>query len=252
MVLVETDLKSLVVNDAVDVGREVVQDLERQVTEGLLGALDPLARVRLGEGDTQELAGGLQLAVLAGLGDVDLSGLSKGVKVLNALLEIRVVNAGLESESVLDGTCESVEKVQGGELVQEILFAQFAVALICVNPNSAGQVLADELKLTPILPAFCVSLVGGASTERNRKTDNETKNCEQQVADVQLVHKFRDTSNRSRPKANNNQGNEHLWQDGTVHAHEEGPFRVLGHIARTNLFSSANLHLLTGKCVHTK
>jgi hypothetical protein len=45
LVLIEANLESLVVDDAVDVAGDVVQDLKRQVTKRLLGALDPLARV---------------------------------------------------------------------------------------------------------------------------------------------------------------------------------------------------------------
>jgi hypothetical protein len=45
LVLIEANLESLVVDDTVDVAGDVVQDLKRQVTKRLLGALDPLARV---------------------------------------------------------------------------------------------------------------------------------------------------------------------------------------------------------------
>lgn len=111
MVLVETDLEGLVVDDAVDIRGEVVQNLERQVTERLFGTLDPLAGVRLGKSDAQEFASRLKLAVLTSLGNVDFGSFSKGVEVINALLQIRVVDAGLESKPVLDGTCVCVEKV---------------------------------------------------------------------------------------------------------------------------------------------
>jgi hypothetical protein len=117
LILVETNLEGFVVNDTVDIGGEVVQDLERQIAEGLLGALDPLARVRFSECDTQKLAGGLHFAVFPGLGDVDLSSFGEGVKVFDALFEIGVVNAGLESKSVLHSTCECVEKVQGSPVL---------------------------------------------------------------------------------------------------------------------------------------
>lgn len=112
MVLVETDLEGLVVDDAVDVGREVVQDLEWQVAEGLLGALDPLTGVRLGKRNAQEFTSRLQFAVFAGLGNVDFSSLGEGVEILDALLEVRVVNTRLESKSVLDGTRKRVKEVQ--------------------------------------------------------------------------------------------------------------------------------------------
>lgn len=116
LVLVETNLESLIVDDAVDVRREMVKNFEREVTEGLLGALDPLAGVGLGECDTQELASRLQLAVLASLGNVNLGSFREGVQVLDALLEVGVVNARLESKPVLDGACVCVQKVQGGSM----------------------------------------------------------------------------------------------------------------------------------------
>jgi hypothetical protein len=111
LVLVETDLESLVVDDAVDVRGEMVQNLEGQVTEGLLGTLDPLARVGLGESNAQKLASRLELAIRLCLGDVYFGGLCESVEVLDALLEVGVVNTGLESEPVLDSACVCVEKV---------------------------------------------------------------------------------------------------------------------------------------------
>jgi hypothetical protein len=45
LILVEANLEGLVVDDAVDIARDVVQDLKGQVAEGLLGTLDPLAGV---------------------------------------------------------------------------------------------------------------------------------------------------------------------------------------------------------------
>ena len=89
----------------------MVQDLEGEVAERLLGALDPLARVRLCKRNAQELASGLQLAVLASFGNIYFSGLGEGVKVFDTLFEVRVVNARLKPESVLDGTRECIEKI---------------------------------------------------------------------------------------------------------------------------------------------
>ena len=114
LVLVETDFERFIVDDAVDVAGKVVQNLKRQVTKRLLGTLNPLAGVGLGESDTQEFTGGLELAVRACLGDVYFSGLCESVEVLDALLEVGVVNTRLKSKSVLDSACVCVEKVQGG------------------------------------------------------------------------------------------------------------------------------------------
>lgn len=106
---------------------------------------------------------------------------------------------------------------------QEIVLAQLAVTLVGVDPDGAGQVLANKLYLTPVLPALHVALIGGAGAERDSKTDDETENGEQQVADIQRVNEFRDASDQGRPKANDDEGNEHFWQNGAVHTHKERP-----------------------------
>jgi hypothetical protein len=100
-ILVETDLEGLAVDYAVDVAGEVVQDLERQVTERLLEALDPLVGVRLGECNAQEFSNLLGFALWSWPGDVTVGGLGECIEKLDALAEIGVVDAGLESEAVL-------------------------------------------------------------------------------------------------------------------------------------------------------
>jgi hypothetical protein len=45
LVLVEADFECFVFDDGVDVAGQMVQNLKRQVTKRLFGALDPLARV---------------------------------------------------------------------------------------------------------------------------------------------------------------------------------------------------------------
>lgn len=107
MVLVETDLEGFVVADAVDVGGEVVEDLKRQISERLLGLFDPLAGVAFCKANAQVLAYCLHLRMLALLGNVGFCGSGESVEVSDAFLEVVIVDAGLESELVLDGTCES-------------------------------------------------------------------------------------------------------------------------------------------------
>lgn len=72
---------------------------------------------------------------------------------------------------------------------QKVLLAQLAVALVCVDPDGTDQVLANELNLTPVLPAFHVALVCRACAEGDGETDDETKDGEQQVADVEWLEK---------------------------------------------------------------
>ncbi len=229
LVLVKTYLESVVVDDAVDVCGEMVEDLKRQVTKRLLGALDPLARVGLGECDTQELSSGLQLAVIVCLGNVDFGSLCESVQILDTLLEVGVVNTRLKSESVLDSTCVGVEKVQSSsahaksagvncrialdiQLFKKVFLAQLALALIGVNPNSTRQVLANELQLTPVLPALHVSLIRRACAEGDSETDDETQDSKQQIAYVQGRNEFRYAGNSGRPHRDSQERNDHLWQ----------------------------------------
>lgn len=121
------------------------------------------------------------------------------------------------------------------QLAQKILLAQLALALVGVDPDGSGEVLANQLQLTPVLPALHVTFVGRACAERYGETDDETKHGEQQVADIERSNKCRNASDRSRPTSDDEQRDDHLGQHGTVHTHEEGPFRMFGHVAGTNL-----------------
>jgi hypothetical protein len=112
LVLVETDFEGVIVDDAVDVAGEVVQDFKRQVTERLLGALDPLARIRLGECDAEEFSDLLSLTLGSRSWDVTVCCFGKSVKKLNALTEVGVVDAGLETEAMLYGASKGIEKVE--------------------------------------------------------------------------------------------------------------------------------------------
>lgn len=114
LVLVKTNLQSFVVDKAVHVTREVVENFEREVTERLLGLLDPLAGVRLSKSDTKIFSDSLGLVLLARSGDVDIGGFGESVEERDALFEIWVVNAWLKSKSVLDRASKCVEEVECG------------------------------------------------------------------------------------------------------------------------------------------
>ena len=85
LVLVETNFERFVVDDAVDVAGKVVQDLEGQVTKRLLGALDPLAGVRLGECDTKVFTNSLDLLLVARPRDFEIGSAGKSIQVLDAV-----------------------------------------------------------------------------------------------------------------------------------------------------------------------
>jgi len=103
LVMVQAVLERLVLVHVLDVGGQVVQDLEREVAEGLLGALDALAGVGFGEGDAQVLACGFDFGGFLCGGDFGLSGFGKGLEVFDAGLEVGVVDAGLEAELMEEG-----------------------------------------------------------------------------------------------------------------------------------------------------
>ena len=84
----------------------MAQDFQRQVSERLLGLLDPLARVGLGKGYAQVFTCSLDLAVLALLGDFGFGSFGECVEVVDTLLEVLVLNAGLKSKLVQDGARE--------------------------------------------------------------------------------------------------------------------------------------------------
>lgn len=96
-----------------NVSRQVGKNLQRQVSERLLGALDPLTRIRLGESDTQVFAQSLQFSMFRWLGDFRLSRFGKGFQITNALAQMGVVNTGFETELVLDGEGVGNQEVQG-------------------------------------------------------------------------------------------------------------------------------------------
>jgi hypothetical protein len=79
-----------------------------------------------------------------------------------------------------------------------------------VDPDRAREILADKDHLTPVLAALGVSLVRGARTERNRQTDDETEDGEQQRADGERVDELGDAGNERGPQCYNSQWEDHL------------------------------------------
>jgi hypothetical protein len=100
----------------------MVQDLEREVSEGLLRPLDPLAGVGLGERHSQVLSHGLHLAIILRLGDVDFGCFGERIQVVDAFAEIGVVDARFEAEPVLQSDGESIEKVESSAVIRPSVF----------------------------------------------------------------------------------------------------------------------------------
>lgn len=53
MCLMQTDVEGVVRNTSVDISRQMVKNLQRKMTQWLLGSFDELPGVRFGKGDTQ-------------------------------------------------------------------------------------------------------------------------------------------------------------------------------------------------------
>lgn len=120
-------------------------------------------------------------------------------------------------------------------LGEQVFLAEVTLALGNVHPNGSGEVLTNQLQLRPVLATLGVTLVGRRGSERDGETDNETKHGEQQVADLELVNKLGDAGDERRPQGYDGQWKDHLGKHGTVHAQEEGPLGMFGHVARANL-----------------
>lgn len=181
--------------DGVDVGGEVVQDLEGEVAEFLavlVGALDVFPRVGFEEFEAEVAADcfpeGLVVRLREGVGVG--GGAGEGGEVGHERLEVVVVGVGFEAESSFQGDGEGVDEVEGGEFGEEICFPflwTHVVAFVGVNPDTASQIPRRLDELGPVLAAFDVALISAGSTERDTQTDDETQDCEQQVRHDELV-----------------------------------------------------------------
>jgi hypothetical protein len=109
LVLVQPNLERFILNHRMHIARQMVQDLERQVTQRLLRALDALAGVALRERNAQVLAHGFGLALFRLARDIQVGGFGERVEEFHTLAEIWVVDTGLEAETVLDGASVCVE-----------------------------------------------------------------------------------------------------------------------------------------------
>ena len=144
----------------------MIQDFKRKVTERLLGALDPLAGVRLGKSDAQVLTRSLELARFLGFRNFGFGRFRKGLEILDTVLEIVVVDTRLEAQLVQNRACERVDQVKGRTAVMLARASgagglqTYALALGNVHPNRPREVLTNQLQLRPVLATLGVTLVG--------------------------------------------------------------------------------------------
>ena len=116
MRLVNICLEAPIRNDTIQIHRQMIQDLERQVSERLLRPLDHFARIGNrkcnAEIDAPRFPEGSGLVVIA----VRLQQrrfFSVGVEVLDELFEVGVMCVGLEAETVFERLGEGDDEIQG-------------------------------------------------------------------------------------------------------------------------------------------
>lgn len=85
----------------------MIQDLQRQMPKRFLSPLDELARVGLGEGNTQVLPRRLPNGLCARIDHAPIMGFAgKGVEMAHQADQILVCDVGFEAELVLQSNCE--------------------------------------------------------------------------------------------------------------------------------------------------
>lgn len=176
LALVQTRGEGAIVNTRVDVSGQVVEDLEGQMTQRLLGPFDQFARVGLGKRDTKVLSSRFPDALRARVDDIMVMGLAgECVHVANEAGQIFVGDVRFKAELVLQSNGERQDEVHGStvglrsvnrqiirarvhiQLPQQIDLALLSVTFTGVDPDGAGQVAGRLDQLRPILPSICPS-----------------------------------------------------------------------------------------------
>ena len=113
LVLIETNFHGVVFDEAVDIGRNMGENLERQVSQRLLRLLDSLAGIGLSEGNTKVFANRFHLAIFLWLRDIGLGSFGESVQVCNAFSETVIFDSWLESDLVHDSAGVGDDQVEG-------------------------------------------------------------------------------------------------------------------------------------------
>lgn len=164
----------------------MAEELEGEVAQRYARAFEELAGVGFGHGEAEELACGFEDALLPL--EIRLVGFAReGVDVADEVLEVVVVDVGLEAQLVLEGHGVGGDHVEAVDFGQEVLLAQLGVLvvpLVHVDPDEAGEVLGREGQLRPVLAAVVVALVGCGAAEAERETDDEAEDGEEELVDA--------------------------------------------------------------------
>lgn len=102
LTLVQSRRNRPILHTRINIRRQMIQDLQRQMTKRFLGPLDELARVGLGKGNTQVLPRRLPDRLCARIHHVPVMGFaSKGVEMAHQAGQVLVCDVGFEAELVL-------------------------------------------------------------------------------------------------------------------------------------------------------
>jgi hypothetical protein len=183
--LVDADLEGAVVVNVLHVAAHVAEDLEREVSQWYFGSLEQFTGIGLGHRHTKELSSGLEgVLSSAWLGHIGSFGVR--IEMTDEMLEVIVVHVRLETQLVFKRDGVGGDHVQATDFGEKILLPKCWVimAFINVNPDETCEVLRHKSKLRPVFATLVVALVSSGRTKAQRKTNDETEHCEQQLVDT--------------------------------------------------------------------
>ena len=126
-----------------------------------------------------------------------------------------------------------------------------------MNPDITRQVATLHGERSPGFPAVRVTFVGCCATEREGKTDYETKNSKEEgvdghymrlLSDIILeivagrgrrltrMHEFRNAGYESGPACYHSNGEDHTGEDAAMHSHEIGELGMSFHVTWSDLY----------------
>lgn len=165
-----------ILDDGPDVIRARAVDFQRHITQRLGRVLHEHSRILLHHGQPQKHASTLPPRRRGRFLDDGI--VSNHGDVADAGLQVLVVREGLVSEAVLERHAERDEHVAKGDFGEQVLRGTLW-SLVGMHPDESGEALRHAGELGPVSTAFAVAFVGGRVAERERQTDDEAEDGEQ-------------------------------------------------------------------------
>lgn len=239
--LLHGHLQAALLNRLVDVRSQVRQDLEGQVSQWSRLLLQKPSRIALRKADTEMCPHTLEEPNLPRLtAIIPRRRLRKRIQMPDQTRHILIPTIRLKPQLMLQGNRKRRDQIHPRHLPQQILLPQLRILLIIpplitMHPDDPAETLRRKDKLGPVLAAVVVALVGRGGAEGETQGHDETHDGEEEVGDAQVVHELGDAGYEGGPDADPDEGEDHLGEDGAVHAHEGGPFGVFAHVAGAGL-----------------